>query len=181
MDCFVALLRGVNVGKAKRVPMVELRAILSGLGYVQVRTLLNSGNAVFHSTELSTATHAKQIQTAIAQSLNIEVPVIVKSKKQMTAIVADNSFLTFATDPSRLLVGFTGEEKALEDLAVLNSLVKEPEHLKLGKHSLYLWCANGILESQVAKALVGKVGRGVTTRNWATVVKLLSLMEQEVT
>ena len=99
----------------------------------------------------------------------------------MTAIVADNSFLTFATDPSRLLVGFTGEEKALEDLAVLNSLVKEPERLKLGKHALYLWCANGILESQVAKALVGKVGRGVTTRNWATVVKLLSLMEQEVT
>jgi hypothetical protein len=43
---FVALLRGVNVGRANRVTMAQLRELLESLGYSGVRTLLNSGNAV---------------------------------------------------------------------------------------------------------------------------------------
>jgi uncharacterized protein (DUF1697 family) len=56
MPTYVALLRGVNVGKAKRVPMAELRQLLGGLGYTNVSTLLNSGNAVFRTAG---ASHAK--------------------------------------------------------------------------------------------------------------------------
>ncbi len=45
----VALLRGDNVGRGKRVAMADLRAVVKGLGYRDVRTLLNSGNVVFTS------------------------------------------------------------------------------------------------------------------------------------
>ena len=64
MPTFVALLRGVNVGKAKRVPMAELRALLSGLGYTGVATLLNSGNAVFHAPRGTPAKHSADIAAA---------------------------------------------------------------------------------------------------------------------
>ena len=56
MPTFVALLRGVNVGKAKRVPMAEFRALLLALGYTRVATLLNSGNAAARLTRLTPAT-----------------------------------------------------------------------------------------------------------------------------
>ena len=65
MPSFVALLRGVNVGKAKRVPMAELRTLLTGLGYTGVATLLNSGNAVFGAASGSPETHGAAIAAAI--------------------------------------------------------------------------------------------------------------------
>ncbi len=90
MPTFVALLRGVNVGKAKRVPMAELRALLSGLGYTGVATLLNSGNAVFGAPTGTPAKHAKTIAAAISTQLKVEVSVIVKSANELAAILAEN-------------------------------------------------------------------------------------------
>ena len=80
----------VNVGKAKRVPMAELRALLAGLGYTRVVTLLNSGNAVFQAAGGAPAQHAAAIAAALAAQLNVEVPVIVKSADELAAIVDQN-------------------------------------------------------------------------------------------
>lgn len=90
MPIFVALLRGVNVGKAKRVPMADFRALLGELGYTDVATLLNSGNAVFRASTGTPAKHAAEIASAIAARLAVEVPVIVKSAKELSAIVSEN-------------------------------------------------------------------------------------------
>ncbi len=76
---FVALLRGINVGKAKRLPMVELRALLTKLGCTSVATLLNSGNAVFRAANGAPAEHAAKIAAAISTKLKVEVLVIVES------------------------------------------------------------------------------------------------------
>jgi uncharacterized protein (DUF1697 family) len=110
MPRFVALLRGVNVGKAKRVPMAELRELLTSLGYRNVRTLLNSGNAVFDSTARSGAAQATRIRAAIAERMNLEVPVIVKSADDIAGACAENSLLSKATDHARLLAAFAGRE-----------------------------------------------------------------------
>jgi uncharacterized protein (DUF1697 family) len=176
MPRFVALLRGVNVGGAKRVPMAELRALLLSLGYTDVKTLLNSGNAVFNSTGRSTAAHAGRIRTAIAATLDVEVPVIVKSAAEMAAIVSGNKLAAIVTNPSRLLVAFTPDAESLEGLAALAPLVNPPERFVLGRHALYFWCPDGIHESLAANALLGKLGRAATTRNWATVSKIASLL-----
>src|ERR1700682_5859264 len=90
MPIFVALLRGVNIGKAKRVPMAELRVLLSGLGYTGVATLLNSGNAIFRASRGTPAKHAKNTAAAISTQLKVDVPVIVKSASELTAILAEN-------------------------------------------------------------------------------------------
>ena len=175
---FVALLRGVNVGRANRVPMAELRDLLGSLGYGEVRTLLNSGNAVFGGTEPAPLRHAERIRAALVAKLDVDVPVIVKSSKEMAAIVADNQLAQIAVDSSRLLVAFTGDARSLQDLAALAALVERPEQLQVGRHAAYLWCANGILQSKAGAALLGKHGRAATTRNWATVLKIDALLRQ---
>jgi uncharacterized protein (DUF1697 family) len=175
MPKFVALLRGVNVGTAKRVPMAELRALLSRLGYTHVATLLNSGNAVFHSAQGASARHATDIAAAISGQLNVEVPVIVKSAKELAAIVAGNPINAEASEHSRFLVAFAQDTKALSRLAAVESLVVPPEQFAVGKHAAYLLCARGILESKAGAALLGRAGGSATTRNWATVLKLHAL------
>ncbi len=179
MPTFAILLRGINVGEAKRVPMAELRALLAGLGYTGVATVLNSGNAVFQAAQGTPAQHATAIAAAISAKLGFEVPVIVKSAKELAAIVSENPLAAKAADPSRLLVAFTQDTKALSGLAAIGSLLIPPEQFELGKHAAYLHCVGGILQSTAGKALLGKAGRSATTRNWATVLKLQALASED--
>jgi uncharacterized protein (DUF1697 family) len=178
MPAFVALLRGVNVGKFKRVPMAELRALLSSLGYTGVATLLNSGNAVFRALRGTPVKHAADIAAAISTELNVEVPVIVKSASELAAIVSDNPIKATTEEHSRFLVAFVQDAKALSSLAAIESLVVPPEQFAVGKNTAYLLCAGGILESKAGEALLGKVGKSATTRNWATVLKLTALASE---
>ncbi len=176
MGRFVALLRGVNVGGAKRVPMAEWRALLGTLGCTEVQTLLNSGNAVFTSRIRSTATLAQRIRESLQQGLKVDVPVIVKSADEFAAIEAGNVLADETLDPSRLLVAFATSSKDLEAVAGLSELVRPPEKLCLGAHALYLWCPDGVLQSSAAEALLGKRGQALTTRNWGTVTKIGALL-----
>ena len=135
MPTFVVLLRGVNVGKAKRMPMETLRQLLTDLGFSGVRTLLYSGNAVFHAQGASAAVHAKAIAQALSDCLAFEVAVIVKSAKQLDAIVGENPFAEAVTDHSRQLVAFTQEERSLSALVSIETLVMPPESFVLGKYA----------------------------------------------
>ena len=175
MPTFVALLRGINVGKAKRIPMAELRELLGELGHTDVVTLLNSGNAVFQASTGTSAKLASEISAAIANRFQFEVAVIVKSAKELTAIATENPFAENAADHSRLLIAFVQDAKSLAGLKPLQHLAVAPEEFVIGKKAAYLHCVTGILESKEGKALLGKEGKATTTRNWATVLKLLIL------
>jgi uncharacterized protein (DUF1697 family) len=175
MPTFVALLRGVNVGKAKRVPMAEFRALLSGLGYTGVATLLNSGNAVFRAAKGTSAKHAAHIAAAITATFDIEVPVIVRTAGELAAIVSESPIKAAQSEHSCLLMAFVQDTTALPGLAAIEPLVVPPEQFAIGKRAAYLLCARGILESKAGEALLGKAGRSATTRNWATILKLQAL------
>ena len=178
MPRFVVLLRGVNVGKAKRVPMARFRALLSELGYTGVATLLNSGNAVFTASSGTPARHAADIASAIASKLNVEVSVVVKSAKELSAIIADNPIKAEASEHPRLLVAFAQSPKAISGLLAIESLVMPPERFSVGKNAAYLLCAKGILESEAASVLLGKAHKFATTRNWATTLKLQAVARE---
>lgn len=180
MPAFVALLRGVNVGKANRVPMAEFRGLLSGLGYTGVETVLNSGNAVFRASAGRPERHAASIAAALSSQLGVDVPVVVRSAKELAAIVAENPIAVRAEDHARLLVAFAQDNQALAGLAAIRSLVVPPERFAVGTHAAYLLCASGILESKAGAALLGKAGRAATTRNWATTLRLHALASAAV-
>lgn len=176
MKRYIALLRGINVGKAKRVPMADLRALMEALGFAGVRTLLNSGNAVFDAAGGSAASHAKKLRAAIHEKTGVDCEVIVKTAADLAAAIAEHPLRRHANDDARLLVMFTQEASALAELKALDATDWAPEAFAVGAHAAWLWCADGIIESRVAKA-VGKVlkERG-TARNWATVEKLQAMV-----
>jgi uncharacterized protein (DUF1697 family) len=176
MARFVALLRGINVGRAKRVPMADLRRLMDGLGYTDVSTLLNSGNVVFAAKSGAAAGHARRIQSAVASDIGVEAQVTVVAAAAFATVLSENSLLGVATDPSRLLAAFTQDGADLSDLAPLTASSWTPDALVVGKYAAYLWCGNGILESKLAQAVARRLGERVTTRNWATVKKIGALL-----
>lgn len=177
MPRFVALFRGINVGKAKRIAMADLRALLTSMGYDNVQTLLNSGNAVFNSSGTDSLQHAARIQTAVAESLGVDSLVVVKSARDMAHIVADNPLAGRALDPSRLLVVLTKDETTLAALAPLGLTDWGHEQLHTGQHAAYVWCANGILQSKAAVSLMKALVDNGTTRNWASIKKIHVMLQ----
>jgi uncharacterized protein (DUF1697 family) len=176
MRTHVALLRGINVGKGKRVPMAELRRLLESLGFTDVATLLNSGNAAFAAATKSPASRlASDIAAAIAARLDVQVPVQVKSAKDFAAVIRENPFGE-VPNASRLLVALAPDARSLARLAALMPLAGKAEQFRVGRRAAWLHCPQGILQSPVGKALLGKAGESITTRNWATCVKIHALL-----
>ncbi len=176
MPRYVALFRGINVGKAKRIAMADLRALLAKLGFSEIQTLLNSGNAVFSGAKEEPEKLALRLRAAVAKKLGVDALVIIKSAADVAGIMSGNALEKLATDHSRLLVAMTNDAKAL---AALKPLVKSEwgaEQVHVGKHAAYVWCANGILESKAAVALLKNLDSTGTTRNWATLIKIHTLL-----
>jgi uncharacterized protein (DUF1697 family) len=170
---FVALLRGINVGRAHQLGMPRLTELLTGRGYGNVRTHLRSGNVVLDS-DLSEAELAADLSGAIEQEFGFDVPVVVRTGAEIAAVVAGDPFATVATDPARYLVTFLPEPPAAAAVDALPPAASG-EYLVRGRE-LYLWLPDGIANTPLAgwkwDRLLGVAGTG---RNWNTVRKLAEL------
>lgn len=175
MSTCIALLRGVNVGKARRVPMADLRALFESLGHGAVRTLLNSGNVVFDVKRADTARLAGALRQAIAERFGFDAPLIVVTAREFDAAVAGNPLAEPSRDPSRLLVGFFSSDAARNQAAPLAERHWAPDAFALGAQAAYLWCEAGVIDSPLSQAFARATGTSATTRNWATVLKLQAL------
>ncbi|MHB8868076.1 MAG: DUF1697 domain-containing protein [Thermoleophilia bacterium] len=199
----VGLIRGINVGRAKRVAMADLRSLVTGLGYTDVRTLLNSGNVVFSAPgDAASSTAAKganrgpagtprvaadstsgvpsaevgaQLETALADQLGVAARIVVITAAELDEVVAGNRLSPVALDPSRLLVAFVADPAHLSRLEPLIEREWAPEALAVGGRAAYLWCPDGVATSPLVKAVGEALGDAVTMRNWATVLKLQHL------
>ncbi|MEX2570892.1 MAG: DUF1697 domain-containing protein [Gemmatimonadota bacterium] len=175
-DVQVALFRGINVGRAKRIRMADLRALLTELGYGAVRTLLNSGNAVFTVAEQTPAAEtAVRIHTAVAERLGVSSRVTVLTAAELDEIVEQNPLLEVADNPARLLSAVLEDPADRRHLLPLLERSWEPEALALGPRVAYLWCPHGIAASQLPEAVDRALRKAVTSRNWATILKIHAL------
>lgn len=172
----VALIRGINVGKAKRVAMADLRALMERLGYTDCRTLLNSGNVIFTAGTESPSESASYIEQAMAKELGVGAPVIALSAAEFSPVVSECSLGDVAEDPSRLLVSFLMDPADRKRLEPLDREDWGTEHLALGSRAAYLWCPAGVLQSGLPAAVERALGKAVTTRNWKTVKKIQGLL-----
>ena len=168
----IALLRGINVGRAKRIAMADLRRLFVDLGHENVRTVLNSGNVLFQAARPNIFALARGIEHAIAGRCGFSVPVAVMTATNLGAIIRDNPLLHLAHDPARHLVAFVAHPRSLVPLCPLMRESWSPDAIAVGPRAAYLWCAAGVLESKVLQALARRAGETVTTRNWSTVLKL---------
>jgi uncharacterized protein (DUF1697 family) len=174
----VALLRGINVGTAKRIAMQDLRGVMAGLGYTDVRTLLNSGNIVFTAPSRR-GDPSKRIQQEIEKRLGVSSRVTVLTAAELDVAVRGNSLLKVASHPSRLLVGALATR---DDRSRLEPLTRKRwglERLALGERVCYLWCPDGVIKSRLMKEVDRALGESITSRNWSTIQKLHGLVQAE--
>jgi uncharacterized protein (DUF1697 family) len=172
----VALLRGINVGGNKRVEMARLRALIAGLGYHDVRTYLQSGNAVFSCPPRSAAGAAAKMEDAIEGEFGFSCRVLTRTASELVAGMAADPLLHLLGDPSRHFVGFLSDPPSPGGVAGLAEQDFGLDQVRvIGQHA-YLWCPQGISRSPFAKLNLDRVlGVAVTLRNWNTVVKLADL------
>jgi uncharacterized protein (DUF1697 family) len=167
----VALLRGVNVGKARQIGMPRLTEVLTARGHENVRTHLRSGNVVLDSP-LGEAELVADVEKAITAEFGFDVPVVVRTGEELAGVIADDPFASLATDPAKYLVTFLPRPPGKERVADLPPVEGGGEYLVRGRE-LYLWLPDGVANTPLAAwkwdRLLGVAGTG---RNWNTVAKL---------
>jgi uncharacterized protein (DUF1697 family) len=171
----VALFRGINVGRAKRVAMADLRSLFSDLGYHHVQTLLNSGNVVFAESPGGPKDAAARIEQALIDRLQVAARVWVFTAAQLTDAIRANPLTSIADNPSRLVVTFLADKKVARRLTPLLDQAWTPEAVAQGPRVAYLWCPGGIGVSPLMEAVGKALGDNFTARNWSTVTKLHAL------
>ena len=171
----VALIRGINVGTAKRVAMADLRALIEKLGCDDVETLLNSGNVVF-TPRGSAKDMSSRIEKGMTTKLGVTARVLVLSATELSEIMEANTLEV--ADPSRFLVNVLMQPADRTKLAPLMKSKWSPEALALGKRVAYMWCADGIIKSKLAAAVSKAVENRITARNWATMLKLAAMVRR---
>ena len=180
MQQLVVLLRGINLGSARRVAMADLRAMLDDLGYEDVRTVLQSGNAVLRTGKKPDSV-ARAVEKRIAKDFGLEVDAMVRTGEEIADVVSADPLAGVATDGAKSVVIFLSGEP---DPAAVKSLAAEdfaPEEFRVRGRELYGWCPGGLQKSPVVKALTERLtppSGSATARNWNTVLKLHALLDE---
>ncbi len=160
-----ALLRGVNLGKRKLI-MSELRALVEGAGYTDVRTLLASGNLILDAKQKGAKLEAA-LQKLILEGLGLKTDVFVRDAGELDAIIAANPFKAFTKANSTfMVVNFMRVSASAEEMAAMKKTSLTGEEIKQGERCLYIKFPQG---QGPSKLKLPKLG---SARNWNTVLKL---------
>lgn len=175
MTKHVAFLRGINVGKAKRVAMADLRRELEAAGFEGVKTLLQSGNVVFEKPKGTAGDTKERIESLLEKRLGVSAQVTVLTLAQVESALADGPFARGVKDPSKALVTFYSSAADAKLLAPLAKQTFGRETLVVGKACAWLECPDGVLGGTLWKSVDKALGDHGTARNVATLTKLVAL------
>jgi uncharacterized protein (DUF1697 family) len=170
----VALLRGINLGASKRIAMPALRGIVESLGHRDVETYLRSGNVAFTPAKGTRRELGPAIEAAIADATGLEVPVLVRTGRELADVVSANPYPI--DDPTRVVVAFLGEAVEPARLGLGDLATYAPDELTQIGRELFVSLPNGQGRSKLMAALTKRrLPTVVTVRNWRTVVALAEL------
>ena len=192
MASHVALLRGINVGGRNKVPMTDLREVVTSLGHTGVTTYIQSGNVLFSTADTDTAKLAAALESALASRFGIWASVVVLSRDELAEVLAANPY---PDEPNPRLVHVvfltaTPPNDLLDRIAAAESAVAAKgsrDTVRAVGHALFLHTPDGYGKSELAQVLLRIIGApakqkkqalAATARNWATATKLLSLCEE---
>ena len=178
MTTWVAFLRGVNVGRAKRIAMADLRALCESLGHANVRTVLNSGNVVFESRSKSPSALARAFEAALEKTHGFHANTVFITRDSLEQIAYANP-LGEPRNPSQFLIAFPYDADAMHKAAPLQARDWSPDRIAFSPDALYLDAAKGLLASALVKEFMRITKVAYTTRNWSTVQKVLNTARGE--
>jgi uncharacterized protein (DUF1697 family) len=171
---FVLLLRGINLGAKRRLAMSDLRGLLEHLGHQDVRTHLQSGNAVVRATGSATAVK-KDVEAALARHCGFDVDVVVRTEAQLDKVIAHDPFAGKATDPARYQVVFLEKAPPASWLRAMDAGDYQPDEVTVHGKEIYLWLPKGVHDSKLAREATGKGIGAATARNWNVLTRLAEL------
>ncbi|MET8576895.1 DUF1697 domain-containing protein [Streptomyces sp. NPDC005012] len=178
MTTYAALLRGVNVGGGRKMPMAELRAALEELGHRDVRTYLQSGQAVFTAGRGDQEALAAELAEELGRRFAFACEVLVRDHAYLAGVVDACPFPAAELEGRQLHVTFLDRDVDDARFAALDREAYLPEEFRVGDRALYLYLPDGMGRSRLAVQLAGpRLTKGLvaTTRNWNTVLKLVAL------
>jgi uncharacterized protein (DUF1697 family) len=177
MKACVALLRGINVGGAHKVPMAELRPLCEALGWQEVGTYIQSGNVVFRAGAAAAKLEA-DLESAIERHFGFAVAVIVRTALQWRALAAANPFPDAARDaPNRVMIALSKHAPAADAAAELQARARDGERVVQAGGALWIDFPAGAGRSRLSPAVLDRLaGSPVTMRNWRTVGKVNALL-----
>ena len=172
---YAVLLRGINIGPRNRISMPELRALLEGAGFDDVRTYVQSGNVVL-SSDRSPEGVAREVERLIRKRLGLDIAVVVRTRAELGAVVRRNPLGDVAKNPKRYQVTFLAGKLGRPVVKQLEAAAAQSERFVVAGREVYAWTPDGIARSKLWAMLAGKqLGVTATARNWTTVAKLLEL------
>ena len=175
MTRHIALLRGINVGGHRKVPMADLRALVASLGYTDVASYIQSGNLVFNAMADEPSVVA-ELEAAIERTFGFAVPVIVRTAEEMTAVAASHPLVDAAAHPRRAMVAFLDRAPAVDPSAAMGADEYLPDRFTLSGREVYLDYPDGSARSKLTHSLLERsLEVRATIRNWNTVTKLVQL------
>jgi uncharacterized protein (DUF1697 family) len=172
---YAALLRGINVGGNKKIPMAALRELMQGLGYADVVTHLQSGNAVFSSAQ-QPQTLARAIADGISTEFAMDVKVVIRTAAQLADVAGRSPLPDGPENPSRFFVAFLSAAPDPAAVSEMESMSFDPDRIWVSGAEAFLWCPDGAGDTKLTNSFLEKrLGVTATTRNWNTVTKLVAL------
>ena len=173
----LALLRGINVGGNKKVPMAELRSLAEGLGWQQVATYIQSGNLLFAATG-KPASFEAALERTLAKHFGFEVPVIVRAAAAWLAAAAGSPFADAERErPNLLHRGCSKSKPAAAAAKSLAAYCTHGERVVVRGDTIWIDYREGVARSKVSPAVLDRaVGSTVTLRNWKSVQAIAALL-----
>lgn len=172
---WVALVRGINVGRNKRIAMADLRTMLASLGYADVRTHGQSGNAIFSSGQRKAEALEQEISARIRRDFAMEAALLLRTTTEFAAVVDANPFVTRGSDPGELHYAFLSAKPAPAKASGIEPDAYLPDEFAFGERIVYVRNGNGIMGSTLPD-WERTLGVRVTQRNWNTITKLRELI-----
>jgi len=177
MPDFAALLRGINVGGNRKMPMAELRSLCSAIGLENPLTYIQSGNIVF-SANGDPDDHRAALETAIEKKFGFAVPVIVRSAAQWQAYIATNPFANDAEiSPKTLHLLVASAAPTPAAVEALSAKAGPNERIRRIDDVIWIDYADGVGRSKLTPKLIDAAfGTPATARNLNTVLKLQDML-----
>ena len=175
---FVALFSGINVGGNRIVRMAELRSFFEDLGFSDVATYVQSGNAVFRAKKADAAALTKQIETAFEKKWGFHSRIMVRDLGWFERLVADNPYPEIAEEPTKLHAYVLEREPTGDEVARLAEKCTGPERFEIKGDVLYLHAPDGLGKSVFAGLIPRTLKVPGTARNWRSVLALQEMAGQ---
>lgn len=177
---YAALLRGVNVGGKNKLPMKDLVVLFEQAGCTSVATYIQSGNVVFTASAALGKTLAPAISGAIEKRFGYRVPVILRTARQLSFLIRNNPYLRDNLPEKELHVYFLADIPVAQKIQSLDPARSLPNSFRVSGRDIYLHLPGGMGNSKLTNAWFdSRLSTVSTARNWATVLQLHQMAEQQ--